>query len=560
METRANYVAIGLFTLILTAITFGFVYWLARYDDAADRVSLTVHFEGSVVGLTRGGSVLFNGIKVGSVNSLELDPSNPGKVFAGLQLRSDTPVKPDTSATLSYTGLTGVAYIELSGGSADADNITGSDLKPILTASPSAFQDLVTGATAIMKRADTVLSKIENVIDLGGPSVIATIENAKTFSAALAKNADKIETLVADASGAARGLADMSNQVGSFASRAEVLIDAVDTEKVNATINNAELLTRRLALASKGAELLVSDARSAVGAFGNIADKLVVTVDKVDAVVSAVEPAQISQTVKNITDFSGSIAKTALSVDDLVTDVQVVAEDLGRFSKKLNSTMDQVTAVVASVEPTTVRNAVENFNLFSSKLNDTLGNVDVLIAAIDPVKVRAALDDIGSFVNALQNNSDAITVMVNNAKQASQNINAFSATVVGQSGNIEQIVADAKELAARMNVASVKVDSILTKVDAFLTSDGTTKSLMDDVRSAASAINNIAKSFESRADEISGGLARFSSKGLRDIENLVGNARQTFRKLDRVVGNLERDPGRFLFGGKNVREFQGRRR
>ena len=65
METKANFVAIGLFTLILTAVGFGFIYWIARFDDVKPMREVVVRFEGSVAGLIKGGQVLFNGIKVG---------------------------------------------------------------------------------------------------------------------------------------------------------------------------------------------------------------------------------------------------------------------------------------------------------------------------------------------------------------------------------------------------------------------------------------------------------------------------------------------------------------
>ena len=77
METKANFVAIGLFTLILIAVGFGFIYWIARYDDVRPTKEVIVRFEGSVAGLISGSQVLFNGIKVGNVTGLDYDPNHP---------------------------------------------------------------------------------------------------------------------------------------------------------------------------------------------------------------------------------------------------------------------------------------------------------------------------------------------------------------------------------------------------------------------------------------------------------------------------------------------------
>src|SRR5919199_2436763 len=119
METRANYVVIGLFTLAVLAGAFGFVYWLARYGEGGRRQTYDIVFMGSVAGLNRGAAVLFNGIRVGEVDNLTLDPRDPQRVNARVRVDSETPVKSDTRAQLEFQGLTGVAYVALVGGSPD---------------------------------------------------------------------------------------------------------------------------------------------------------------------------------------------------------------------------------------------------------------------------------------------------------------------------------------------------------------------------------------------------------------------------------------------------------
>jgi phospholipid/cholesterol/gamma-HCH transport system substrate-binding protein len=81
METKANYVLVGVFTLIVSLLAFAFVFWIARFGEARDSLELDVRIPGSVTGLSIGSQVLFNGIKVGDVRALRLDPSNPEMVF-----------------------------------------------------------------------------------------------------------------------------------------------------------------------------------------------------------------------------------------------------------------------------------------------------------------------------------------------------------------------------------------------------------------------------------------------------------------------------------------------
>ena len=127
METKANTTLIGAFTLVVLALGFVFVYWMARGEGGDDAGRLTVTFDGSVTGLAAGSPVFFNGLRVGEVERLRIDPRDPRRVIADLSLGADTPVKPDTRASLGFQGLTGVGYVELAGGSPDAPNLLAAD-------------------------------------------------------------------------------------------------------------------------------------------------------------------------------------------------------------------------------------------------------------------------------------------------------------------------------------------------------------------------------------------------------------------------------------------------
>ena len=118
METRANYALIGAFTLATIAAAFLFVYWFSGNQNPAGLKSYRVVFTSSVSGLSRGSSVLFNGLRVGEVTTIDLG-EDPSQVYAMIDVDRRTPVKTDTNARLEYQGLTGFAAVALSGGSAD---------------------------------------------------------------------------------------------------------------------------------------------------------------------------------------------------------------------------------------------------------------------------------------------------------------------------------------------------------------------------------------------------------------------------------------------------------
>src|SRR5436853_7524468 len=121
METRANYVLIGSFTLAVIAAAIGFVLWFQSLHTTKQRSPFRVVFEGPAAGLRNGGSVNFNGIRIGEVVSVKLD--NPRRVVALAMVENNAPIRKETLVGLEFQGLTGVAAISLKGGEATAPSL-----------------------------------------------------------------------------------------------------------------------------------------------------------------------------------------------------------------------------------------------------------------------------------------------------------------------------------------------------------------------------------------------------------------------------------------------------
>ena len=183
METRANYVLIGAFTLAVIAAAFGFVLWFQSLHTTKQRSPLRVVFEGPASGLRNGGSVNFNGIRIGEVMSVKLD--NPRRVVALAMVENSAPIRRDTLVGLEFQGLTGVAAISLKGGDEAAPPVPldedGAD--------PNALQD-------VTEAIRSTLQNVNRIVADNQESVKNSLRNLETFTAALARNSEKIDNVM----------------------------------------------------------------------------------------------------------------------------------------------------------------------------------------------------------------------------------------------------------------------------------------------------------------------------------------------------------------------------
>jgi phospholipid/cholesterol/gamma-HCH transport system substrate-binding protein len=188
METRANFVLIGAFTLAVIAAAFGFVMWFQNLHTTKARTPLRIIFEGPAAGLRNGGSVNFNGIRVGEVISVKLD--NPRRVVALAMVAKDAPIRKDTLVGLEFQGLTGVAAISLKGGEEAAPSVPlDDDGVPVLTADPNALQDVTEAIRG-------TLQNINRVVADNQEAVKNSLHNLEAFTASLARNSEKIDGMM----------------------------------------------------------------------------------------------------------------------------------------------------------------------------------------------------------------------------------------------------------------------------------------------------------------------------------------------------------------------------
>ena len=233
METRANYFIIGLFTLAVVFGVFGFVYWFQNIGGHAERAYYSAVFDGSVSGLRNGATVLFNGIRVGEVTNLKLDPRRPKQVIAVVAIDKSVTVRKDTEVGLEFQGLTGIASVALKGGSPNSPEIVGDkDSPPLLTAAPGAAQDVTQGARDTLRRLDSF-------IDENREAFHSALTNLDTFTQSLARNSKRIDKITQGLENLAAGEDGKGGELFEAVHSIRTLSDHLDqrTEEITKGIN-----------------------------------------------------------------------------------------------------------------------------------------------------------------------------------------------------------------------------------------------------------------------------------------------------------------------------------
>jgi len=215
METRGNYVMVGAFVLIVVTGVFVAVLWLARVEFTREFAFYDIFFEGSVTGLNDGAPVRYSGIQIGRVSAIQLD-SDPGRVHVTVQLRSGTVIKSDAAASLETQGLTGIAFIEITGGSQNAPPLVAHDGEryPVITAKRSRLQTVVADAPLVLQRAIAVADRLNEFLDETNEAAFTkTLDNIQRFTGALAERSGDINNVITEASAVMR---DLRNSLARF--------------------------------------------------------------------------------------------------------------------------------------------------------------------------------------------------------------------------------------------------------------------------------------------------------------------------------------------------------
>ncbi|WP_413709614.1 MlaD family protein [Rhizobium sp. Rhizsp82] len=431
METKANYTIVGIFTVLVIAAAFGFVYWMAEYGRSGPMAELVVRIPGSANGLSVGSPVRFNGIQVGSVKSLSIDADDPQYSLAFTEVRVDAPIYPSTKAILEIQGLTGAAYIEMSGGKVGEENILQKSIdsgkRAVIVADQSSVTNLLATADKILDRANDAVGQVQGFVqDARGP-LTKTLQNAETFSDALAKNSGNIDSFLQSVGQLSETVRNVSGKVDSTLAAVEALVKAVDAKKIDTILANAEKVSKDVADASGGLKGAIDKFDQTATTFNDVGKKAQTALDRVDTLIAQIDPQKLKGTVDDISQATkdarvavASIRDVANTVSSHQKDINQTIQDVSQMANKLNSASTRVDGILIKLDALL---GTDNSQSLFAEARDTLESfkkvADNLNARIGPIADNlqkfssGGLRDVQSLVNdtrsTVQNLNDAIS-------------------------------------------------------------------------------------------------------------------------------------------------------
>jgi phospholipid/cholesterol/gamma-HCH transport system substrate-binding protein len=450
METRANYVIVGIFTLIAIVSAFAFVYWASGVGDRGETTTLRIRIPGSASGLGRGSTVLFNGVKVGDIRRVYIDVMNPTVAIADAEVDRLTPITKSTQADVGIAGLTGQANIELRGASPTEPNLLDEAEQQgtiaEITANPSAVTNLLQTAQDIFKRADNVLNSLETFTrDVRGP-LTQTAENVEKFSQALANNSDGIDKFLTSVSALSEELAGVSGKLDGTLKAAEELLKSVDREKIQNIVGNVETFTQSLKDQSAQFDTIVSGVNEAVGTVNTFAKQAEQTLGKVDGILDGVDKESVRIALSNIAKasasadkaaadiatFTGKLSPRAEDIEKVISDARDISGHLNAASTRVDGILVKVDKLLGSGEAEGVMAdasaTLKSFRQVADTLNSRLGAIMDGLARFS----GTGLNNVNSLVQDSRRSIDRIERAISDLERNPQRI------ITGGDGTVRQ--------------------------------------------------------------------------------------------------------------------------
>ncbi len=355
METRANYLLIGAFTVLSLIMAAIFTVWIANAGLDKSYTLYDVKFRGPVRGVEIGGEVKFNGINVGEVTHLSLDSENPSLVVARIRVLSDTPVKEDSIAQLEPSGLTGMNYIQILAGGPKSPPLKRLKDQPraVIKTQGGQIDKLFAGGQGVLDTSMETLNRIKILLDDQNlANIAATLENTRratdliTREGQLFDNANNAAKTIKDAGDEVKKLAIMVGDIGKTSSESFNSTAQTYNELGKGLIEETKSISGKTNTILASSDLLVKDLHKLTNNTNNSVIKAQSTLKDLDETNKSINEASksikiaaddVSVAARSVDSFfaSGS-TETLPIVNDAAMKIQGASQSLDQLLKEAN--------------------------------------------------------------------------------------------------------------------------------------------------------------------------------------------------------------------------------
>ncbi len=238
MERDANYALVGLTSTLLVIGLIVFSVWLAAFRFNQHYDDYDIVFKGPVRGLSQGGEVQFNGIKVGDVSKIALDTVDPTQVIARVKVTADVPIRVDSYATLEPQGITGVNYVQITAGTPSSKLLRSTVPRgevPRIRSERGMLADLLAGGGNVLARAIEALDRVNRVMsDENIKRLSGMLDDVQAVTAELHDR----KSIVADAQRALQAADQAAQRIGELATSGNTLVNG-DGHRIMVKLDDA---------------------------------------------------------------------------------------------------------------------------------------------------------------------------------------------------------------------------------------------------------------------------------------------------------------------------------
>ncbi|WP_375450393.1 MlaD family protein [uncultured Devosia sp.] len=580
MENNANYAIVGaLGTAVLVAL-FAFVYWFAGPASNTSTKAYDVVFTGPVSGIGRGTDVLFNGIKVGQVNTVALDPNDTNRVVARVEVDATAPVKADSRVLMGFQGLTGVGSLQFSGGTEQAgEPVAAPDSAvPVLYAEASNFQSILDGLSTTVNGAATAVDRINSILDTNDTRLNTAMANVETFTNALAANSEGVESFLATVSEAGEAIAPLAEEITTLSSDLRGLIDAVPPDTVAQAVTDVSTFTQSLARNSGEIDKLFATTSKLADNLTGLTDGLSASVEVIDRVAAQIDPEvvgrvltnvdtfstrlnslttdlqglvaavpaeDLARTMTNVASFTDTLSRNSGKVDELLADASAAADNLNTLTDGLSGSVAVINQVTAEVDPKLIARVLANVDTFSTDINALSTDLRGLVAAVPPEEVSRTLTNVATLTDTLSRNSGQIDAFFAGTSGLSENLNALIAGLTDSVAVIDKVTAQ---------IDPEAVGRVIGNIDDFSASLGSNAGNVDTIVANVSTVSeNLIASVDrinAILEQVDGSVSGADGQGLfAEIGAAATSVRQLADQLNASTARIAVGLSDFTSGG-----------